>query len=292
MGKSLWEDFLGCEVKVVRGPRYGSRVAEAGAGHPETLLMTHPGGGHVETFARNIGPLGERLHAVGVEMLWHGFSDKPPMDDDRIAQEAGQVLDVMDALGVERAWVHGNASGAVMVTWLALHRPERLKGIIYQATAGGVKLETGAPALPLTPPGGMTIREQSLAVLANPTWEAVRDRLLHTVHPDHHERITDELVDVRLALYRRPDTNESMTRYYSHNAPFSVTEEEIAQVALPTLVLAQDTGEQALAAGQRLAAVIPGAEFKLLEGTGLWGHWETPDVFNQTVLRFIDEHAA
>lgn len=289
MAKTIWVELLGAEVRIAQGLRYRSRIVEAGREHTETLILTHPGGGHVESFAYNIVPLGAHLHTVGMEMLWHGFSDAPPIGEDRVAQEAEQVVDLLDALGVERAWVHGNASGGVVPTWLALNRPDRLKGIIYEASTGNVQVQTGAPPPPPpTSAGGLTIAEQTLQLLKQPTWEGVRERLLHAFHPRHPERIPDELVDIRLALYSRPTTNEAMTRYYSHRIHYAVPEEEIARINLPVLVFASDAnGEQSLAGPRRLASIIPGAQFKVLENTGLWGHWEAADEFNQTVREFI-----
>src|SRR5688500_18084338 len=116
MSRSLWLDFLGAEIRIARGPKYKSRIAEAGTEHSDTLVLTHPGGGHVETFARNIVPLGKHLHVVGLEMLWHGFSDAPQIIGDRIEQEAGQVLDVLAGMGIDQAWIHGTASGGVIPT--------------------------------------------------------------------------------------------------------------------------------------------------------------------------------
>ncbi len=289
MAKTIWVELLGAEVKLIQGPRFRSRILEAGREHAETLILTHPGGGHVESFAYNIVPLGQHIHTVGMEMLWHGFSDTPPIGEDRVAQEAEQVVDLLDALGVERAWVHGNASGGVVPTWLALNRPDRLKGIIYEATTGNVQVQTDAPPRPPpTSAGGLTIAEQTLQLLKNPAWEGVRERLLHAFHPRHPERIPDELVDIRLALYSRPSTNEAMTRYYSHRIRYAVPEEEIARINLPVLVLASDAlGEQSVAGPRRLAAIIPGAQFKVLADTGLWGHWEAADTFNEAACQFI-----
>jgi pimeloyl-ACP methyl ester carboxylesterase len=280
-------------VKIIQGKRYRSRIVEAGRGHPETLVLTHPGGGHVETFARNIVPLGEHLHAVGMEMLWHGLSDTPPIQDDRVGQEAEQVVDLLDAMGVDRAWVHGNASGGVVPTWLAVNCPDRLKGIIYEATTGGVAVKTdGPPPPPPTSASGLSIAEQTLQLLKDPTWDGVRERLLHAFHPDHPERIPDELVDIRLALYSRPSTNEAMARYYSHRVRYTVGEEEIARINMPVLVLANDVrGEQSLAGPRRLASIIPGAQLEVLKDTGLWGHWEAAEAFNEAVCQFI-LHAA
>lgn len=288
MSTSIWLDLLGADVKIIQGSKYRTRILEAGPEHSETLILTHAGGGHVETYARNIVPLGKLLHAVGMEMLWHGFSDAPAIREDRIAQEGEQVLDVMDAIGVENAWVAGHGSGGVVLTWLALRHPERLKGLVYEATTGGVQVRTDAPPPPPPTPGGVSFAEQTLRLLKNPTREAVRQRLLSAMHPDHPERITDELIDVRLALYSRPTTNEAMARYYSGHAAFSATEEEAGRFKLPVLVLANDSrGEQSLVAPQRLASVIPGAQLKVLEGTGQWGHWEAPEEFNEAVSDFV-----
>jgi len=283
---TVWTELLGAEVRIVQGNRYRSRVIEAGAEHPETVVLTHAGGGHVETYARNLVPLSRHLHVVAVEMLWHGFSDTPPIRDDRIAQESEQVLDVMDALGVEQAWVVGHGSGGVVLTWLALNRPERLNGLVYETTVGGVKLQVPPAAPPA--PGGRSFAELTLETLSNPTTEAVRARLLPAVHPKHPERITDEMVAIRQALYRNPSTNEAMTRYYSHHAAYSATEEEMARLRLPVLVLANDSrGEDSLVAPRRLAAIIPGARLKVVPDTGNWIHWEAPEAFNEALRAFV-----
>jgi pimeloyl-ACP methyl ester carboxylesterase len=286
MTKTLWQTFLGSEVRIVRGAKFQTRIVEAGRGNPETLIMTHPGGGHLETFAHNIVPLGESIHAVGLEMLWHGFSGTPAIQGDRTDMEGQQVLDVLDALGVEKAWVHGAASGGVVPTWIALNHPDRLKGIIYQATSGGVRVDTGLPSIPPVV-GGMSLSDQMFMMLKNPTREAVRDRLLHTVHPSHADMITEELIETRLAIYRRPSTNEAMTRYYSKPTKFAVTEDEISQLKMPVLILASDQSEQSVAGSQRMASLIQGAQFRVLKTTGLWGHWEAPDEFNEAILTFI-----
>ncbi|MGE0060349.1 MAG: alpha/beta fold hydrolase, partial [Dehalococcoidia bacterium] len=40
-------------------------------------------------------------------------------------------------------------------------------------------------------------------------------------------------------------------------------------------------------AGERLASIIPGAQFKLLPETGFWAHWEKPEIFNEAVRQFV-----
>jgi len=289
VANSIWVDLLGAEVRLVRGKQYETRILETGRDQPQTLVMVHGGGGHVETFARNVVPLGAHFHTVAIEMLWHGYSSAPPIAvppaGDRNAQLAEQILDVLDALGKERAWVLGEAAGSNTVNWLALHHPDRLQGAIFESTSGGSQVRS---------PGGLSMGQFTLQLLAHPTREAVRDRLLMVMHPDHPEHLTDELVDVRLALYSRPQTNEALRRYYeysgTHGYASSMTEEDKARLdanlrKLPVLVIANDipsAGE-----GPRPGPAIPGAEYTMLKGTGIWAHWEAPDEFNEIVRRFI-----
>jgi pimeloyl-ACP methyl ester carboxylesterase len=196
-----------------------------------------------------------------------------------------QILDLLDALGKERAWLLGEAAGASTVTWLALHHPERLQGAIFESTGGGAQVRTT---------GGLSMGQFTLRLLQHPTWEAVRDRLLMVMHPDCPEHVTDELVDVRLALYSRPETNESLRRYYeysgTHGYASSTTEEDRARLdaqlsQLPVLVIANDL--PGLGETQRPGPAMPGAQYTALRGTGIWAHWEAPDEFNDTVRRFI-----
>jgi pimeloyl-ACP methyl ester carboxylesterase len=180
-GKSVWLNFLGSEIKFVQGQKYRSRIAEAGRNNSETLILLHGGGGHLESFAFNVVPLSETFHVIAVEMLWHGLSDGPPIEEDRNAQTADQVLDIMDTMGLDRVWLHGEAAGASVVTSFALRRPERLKGAIFESGAG-VRFKEATTRPPLPPVGGIPMGERTLQLLKNPTWQGVKDRLLMVMH--------------------------------------------------------------------------------------------------------------
>ena len=59
----------------------------------------------------------------------------------------------MEALGIERAWLHGEAAAASTVTWMALNHPEKLIGVIYESS-GGIRFKEGSVKAPLPPVGG------------------------------------------------------------------------------------------------------------------------------------------
>ena len=290
---SIWVDFLGAEIRFVHGSRYRIRIAEAGTEHSETLLMVHGGGGHIETFARNVVPLAQYFHTIGVEMLWHGLTEAPPMWDSLTAQTSDAILDLMDTLGLEKVWLHGEAGGGWAMTPLVLNHPERLKGVIFESGIG-MNFKEGSIKRPEAPPvGGISMVERSKNLLRNLTWDGVRARLLMVMHRDHPEQVTDELVDVRLACYSNPSTNDGMIRVYDYFgsdkvAKYFASEEQVSQIRLPVLVIWCDGSEgEGPDAGERLASLIQGAKFKLLTETGFWAHWEKPKEFNEAVRQFI-----
>jgi pimeloyl-ACP methyl ester carboxylesterase len=62
----------------------------------------------------------------------------------------------------------------------------------------------------------------------------------------------------------------------------------MAQTRVPTLVVWCDGSAGAGPdAGERLASIIPDAQFKLLPQTGFWAHWENPEAFNEAVRQFV-----
>src|SRR5438874_4021625 len=73
---SVYLRLLGAEVRYYQGPKFRSRVLEAGNGEP--LILLHGIGGHAETYVRNIVPLGRNFRAMAMDFLWHGYSQKPP----------------------------------------------------------------------------------------------------------------------------------------------------------------------------------------------------------------------
>jgi pimeloyl-ACP methyl ester carboxylesterase len=292
MPMSIWNEYLGAEIKFVQGKKYRSRIAEAGTEHADTLIMTHGGGGHLETFARNVVPISKHVHTIGLEILWHGLSDAPEVSNNPAAQVAEQILDVMDALGIDKAWLHGEAYSASAASWVARFHPERLKGVIYESGVGmHFKEGSVAPAAP--PVGGISMPERTLQLLKNPDWDGIYARLIMVMHRDHPEQVTDELVETRLAHYSRPHTNDAQTRFYTAlvngigRSDYASEDDMAATSGIPSLVVWCDGSAGAGPdAGERLAGII-GAQFKLLPQTGFWAHWENPEAFNTAVTQFV-----
>jgi len=282
---TIWVDLLGGEVRY-RGRDYRTRTIESGGGEP--LILIHGVGGHAEAYSRNVVRLGQRFHAVAIDLLWHGLSAKPPFTAEMVPAYAKQVIDLLDSIEVERAHVEGESLGGWVTMWLALHYPERINHIVLN-TAAGVHWAPGA--VDQHPETGVNLlRERSLQAIHNPSRETVRKRLEWLMaSPD---RVTDELVDVRYWFYTYPETRASLTQVFEHSfggeARNHIEEEQLAQIKAPTLVLWTDKNPGAGPdAGRRLADHIPGAQFYCIEDAAHWPQWEQPEEHDRVVTAFL-----
>jgi pimeloyl-ACP methyl ester carboxylesterase len=286
---TLWLDLLGAEVRY-RGREFQTRTIETGRDNADTIVLIHGVGGHAEAYSRNLQRLGEKHHAIAIDLLWHGLSAKPPFTPDMIPMYARQYIDLLDDLGVEKAVIEGESLGGWVALWTALHHPDRVSKIILNTTAG---IRWNRDKVKIDDAGGTNLlRERSLAAINAPNRETVKARLEWLMaSPD---RVTEELIDLRYAIYTRPDTNASLKDVFANSfqrgpdAPHFIEEDDLAALRVPTFVLWSDKNPGAGAdAGERLASLIPGATHYCIRDAGHWPQWEQPEDHDRVVLAFL-----
>ncbi len=121
-----------------------AHVLTAGEGEDTPLLLLHQTPRSIDEFAEVIPILSRRRRVVAVDMPGYGCSDPVP-GQPTIADYAGVMLEVLDALRIGRAVVVGHHTGAVIAVELAAAAPERvervvLSGPVYMDAAGRAEL--------------------------------------------------------------------------------------------------------------------------------------------------------
>jgi len=253
-------------------------------GGRETVLLANGTSGHIEAWTQNVRSLAQAgFRVVGYDYPGHGFTT--PTDHDlEIPDYEQHLLGLLDALGLDRVHLAGESLGGWLAVKFAAHHPERLHTVILSAPGGRVVGEQNVD------------RAQSVSALAvtEPTYANVRKRLEVVIHDP--SRITDELVNVRRAIYAQDPSGRNMAHISVLRRPEprwrnQVTDDDFAAIPVPALFVWTDnepTGDAA--EGRRLAALIPDGEFLLIEPAAHWPQWEGAAAFNAAAVAFLQEH--
>ena len=256
-------------------------VTEGGS---ETVVLANGTSGHIEAWTQNVRALAQAgFRVIGYDYPGHGYTTLTDHDLE-IPEYEEHLLGLLDTLGLDRVHLAGESLGGWLAVKFAAHHPQRLRTVILSAPGGRV---VGEPKVD---------KAQSVSVQAvtEPTFENVRKRLEVVIHdPD---KITDELVDVRRAIYTQDPTGQNMAHISALRRPEPrwrnrVTDEDFAAIRVPALFVWTDhepTGDEA--EGRRLAELLPDGEFLLVEGAAHWPQWEGADEFNTAAVAFLRKH--
>lgn len=268
-------ELLGTQTRFVQGARWRHRVIESGDADGEPLILIHGVGGHAESFARNMHGLARQgFHVYSIDALYHGFSDKQPYDDDkRYVHQVEAVVDLIDALGHDTVHIEGESMGATIAFHFGLSHPERTRKVVLNTGFGHVKLNK-SDFKPVKGDMGELAR-LSREVVVDPNAAAMRKRLEWVVAEP--ESMTDEMVEIRLALYSDPPLiNDSMRKVFrldkdwSWDLPYS--EEDLVDYRPETLVLwTEHNPGDGPDYGEYIASILPNGKFYCIDGAG--GHW-------------------
>jgi len=253
-------------------------------GGSPTVVLANGTSGHIEAWTQNVRALAEAgFRVIGYDYPGHGYTTLTDHDLE-IPEYEQHLLGLLDALGLDRVHLAGESLGGWLAVKFAAHHPERLHTVILSA------------------PGGRVVGDQkvdkaqsvSVQAVTEPTFENVKKRLAVVIHnPDN---ITDELVEVRRAIYSQDPTGQNMAHISVLRRPEPrwrnrVTDEDLAAIPVPALFIWTDnepTGDEA--EGRRLADLLPDGEFLLVEGAAHWPQWEGADVFNTASVAFLRKH--
>jgi 2-hydroxy-6-oxonona-2,4-dienedioate hydrolase len=277
---SIWAELADVdhELRHVDVDGVRTRVLRAGSG-PDLLLL-HGTGGHLEAYARDIAGLAEDFTVTAYDMVGHGWSQLPdtPYTIDVLSDH---LVGLMDALGIEQAHVSGESLGGWVAAWTAAYRPTRVDRLVLN-TPGNIANK---------PEVMQRMRDSTLAAVLDPSDETVRRRVEFLFH--HKELVTDELVNLRRAVYSRPGFVTAIRNTLVLQDPhvrkdFAWDAGWVGTVTAPTLLLWTDhdpTG--GLDEAAMLLEWLPDARLHVISDAGHWPQWEQRDAFLRAHREFL-----
>jgi 2-hydroxy-6-oxonona-2,4-dienedioate hydrolase len=279
---SMWLDLAGLtyRIRFVTAGGIRTRLLEAGRADAQPVVFLHGSGGYLEAYTRNIAAHAEHFRVIALDMLGHGFSDKPDHPY-RVRDYVAHLKAVCDALALDRVHLSGESLGGWVAARFALAHPERVRRLVLN-TAAGVHFD---PAV------SQRIRDLSIQAAAAPSRENIRKRLEWLMLDP--TQVSDEMVEMRYRVYCEPGFARVMEHIMclhtaEYRLPELLTTEELARLAAPTLVLwtSHDPGSS-VAIGQGLADRIPGARFVVMDRCGHWPQFEDAAAFNRLHIDFL-----
>ena len=291
MTTSIWLDLMGSGTRerYVDAGGIRTRVLEAGPEDGPALLLFHGTGGHAETYCRNLGPLAAGgLRVLALDLVGHGFTDRPSDFDGDLGALAAHVVAVMDALGIEKAHVSGESLGGMVAAWTAISHPDRVEKCVMNTGTLARPGAAGQAQLDDLEKRTHAVAEQGV------TREGIRHRMEWLV--SNPEDMTDEMVECRLRIYSQPGMLEDAARTMSgvvgmlrgdrgeqYMAPGVLRELKKQTLVLWTV----DNPGQTTDLARETTKDIPDARFEVLQDCAHWPQFEQPERFNALHLEFL-----
>lgn len=279
---SVWSDLTGASFSqgFIDAGGISTRYLSSGSPEKPLLLFIHGTGGHAEAYSRNLAAHGKHFWTVAFDLIGHGWSDKPDSKYE-IPDYAAHVLAVMKALGRSRAYFSGQSLGGWIAGWLAIHYPAIVERLVLNTTAGW----TAHPDVM------ERIKRLSMEAARDPNPERIRARLEFLVRDKFI--VHADLVETRRAIYAQPGFPEVMSQVVGlqemdMRCRNMISDEQTGLIAAPTLVLWTLHDPMATAEeGRRIAEMIPGSRFEVMDGCGHLPQFEDPETFNRIHLDFL-----
>jgi 3-oxoadipate enol-lactonase len=214
-----------------------------------------------------------RFCTLRYDIRGHGASDVPPgpysMDE-----LGSDLVALLDRLGIERASLCGLSIGGMISMWVAAHAPERVERLVLCCTSAK-----------LDPPDSWLERA---AVVRADGVEAVADAVLERwfspgftqAHPEVIERFRSQLIAT---------PREGYAGCCEAIAGMDLTP-DLPSISAPTLVVsAAEDPSTPPEHGRRIAELIPGARFELVEDARHIASVERIDVVTALIDGFLNE---
>ncbi|MDP4103908.1 MAG: alpha/beta hydrolase [Bacillota bacterium] len=277
---TIWSDLADVEFKLYYLDANGvkTRVLEAGNGEP--LILLHGTGGHVEAYARNLKGLSENFRVICIDMLGHGYTEKPDQQFG-IDSYSDHLLAVIQALDLSQVYLSGESLGGWVAAWFAAYHPEFVKALVLN-TPGNVNNKPEVMA---------GLKASTLKAVLEANYQNVKTRLEWLMYDK--SQVTDELIETRYKIYTQPSYQKAVhnivcLQELDVRVKYAWDSSWCSKINVPTLLAWTDhdptsTVEEA----KPIQDMIPNSELVVIKDAGHWPQWEKPEEFNSIVTNFL-----
>jgi pimeloyl-ACP methyl ester carboxylesterase len=257
-------------------------------GDGEPVLQIHGAGfGHFN-FAPATPILSREFRCIDYDQRGYGQSDKPEQDYD-LGVWADDGVGMLDALGIERAHIHGTSMGGMVAILLAGKYPQRVQSVVINCAAarlgysGQLIFRNWIDLIAMDGCGSRTLAELI-------SWQALSKRYMETQEGRAG-------VDTIQQILR--DSNEPRVMTQACQAMIDMDLREwVPKITSPALVVGGDEDvmtpwdQGPAGAGQQwIADRLPNGEVAVIEGSNHSTIFDGTDAHCRVVAEFFHRHA-
>ena len=266
--------------KTLLAAGHSTNYHEAGEG--EALFLLHgsgPGVSGWSNWAKTMPAFSDRWRVIAPDIAGFGFTELKDDVKYDIKLWVAHLVDIMDALDIDKASFVGNSFGGALAIGLAVFAPERVKRLVLLGTPAGEFVQTAGLR-------GAWEYEPSL--------DNMRD--LMALFPFDQALITPELVQSRYEASARPGAQAALRKLIPQPNPDGETivkgfpAAALAKITAPTLVVhGREDRVVPPQCGLLIANSVPNADLHLFGRCGHWVQAEQPRRFVALVRDFLSE---
>jgi 3-oxoadipate enol-lactonase len=257
----------------------GARLAYQVTGDGPTVVLVHGFGLDMRMWDPQVNHLAARFRVVRYDC--RGFGASGPFGPAVPYTHAGDLLALLDQLGIDRAVLAGLSFGGRVVMQAALAAPERVAGLVL--------LDAVLDGVPWDPEAAAALDQAASQARAHGLLAGRAAWLAHPLFATARQR---PAVASALAEMVAGYPGQHWTGHDPHQDGGPRPLDALEQLAMPVLVAA---GERDVPGFREMSAVlarrIPGAQYQVVAGAGHMINLEQPAVVNDLLDRFLDQSA-
>jgi 2-hydroxymuconate-semialdehyde hydrolase len=250
-------------------------------GEGEPVIFMHGSGPGVSAYANwrlCMPEISKGYRVIAPDMVGFGYSDRPEGMTYTMEIWAQQIIDLMDALNIEKAHLVGNSFGGGLAVYLMINHPNRFNKVVLMG-AVGVKFDL---TYGLDRAWGY-----------EPSVENMKQLL--DIFAYDRSIVTDDLAKMRYEASIRPGFQESFSSMFPYPRQDGVDmmasdENDIAKIDHDVLIIhGRDDKVIPLENSYRLNKLIEKSQLHVFGQCGHWSQIEHNARFNQLLINFFDE---
>ena len=190
---------------------------------------------------------------------------------------AGDMIDLVDSLGIESAVIGGLSMGGYIALAIFRHAPRYFRGMVLADTRSHADTPEGVEGRKrmlqlVRDKGPAAVADEMLPKLLGETTRRTRPELVSRVRDLILANSTEAIAGAITALMTRPDSTPLLS---SIHCPTLILVGEEDSVTPPPL-------------SEEMQRRIGGAELAIIPGAGHLSNLEQPSAFNDAVARFLE----